>query len=153
MVLIVHTAKHFGRTSWLNYDRAFHREAATSNVQDWSFLKPDLYNYHTAAVNPQSAGIPLPPLGKQRGFRREPEGIHYRTSSASRGTEVHASAKESGVVTVTPAPCQDAQPLTDESTTSSAQTTSENTHRIANFVHAEFSPKKHFNDRIPLQYF
>ena len=113
----------------MNNDRACRREAAASNVQDWSLMKPDLYNYHTAPVNPQSAGIPSPTLGKQRGFRREPGGIHHRTSSASRGTEVRAPAKESGVVTVTPAPCPDAKLPIDESTTSSAQTTSENTHR------------------------
>ena len=149
MALIIRTAKRFGGRSWLNYDRAFRREATASNVQDWSLMKPDFYNYHTAAVNPQSAGIPLPFLSKQRGFRQEPGGIRHHTSSASRGTEARAPAKESGVVTVTPAPCPGAKPPIDESTTSSAQTPSANTHRIANFVHAELSPNKHCNDRPP----
>ena len=113
MALIIRTAKRFGGMSWLNYDRAFRREAAASNMQDWSLMKPNLYNYHTAAVNLQSSGIPSPLRGKQRRFRLEPEGIHHRTSSASRGTEVHASAKESGVVTATPAPCPGVKLPTD----------------------------------------
>lgn len=74
MALIIRTAKRFGGRSWLNYDRAFRREAAASNVQDWSSMKPDLYNYHTATVNPQSSVVPSPPQGKQRGFRPEARG-------------------------------------------------------------------------------
>ena len=87
-------------------------------------------------------------------FVENPGGIHHRTSSASRGTEARAPAKESGVVTVTPAPCPGAKPPTDESTTSSALTPSADTHRILDFVHAELSENKHCNDRPPpLQYF
>jgi hypothetical protein len=42
MALIIRTAKRFGGTAWLDYDRAFRREAAASNLQDWSVMRPDL---------------------------------------------------------------------------------------------------------------
>ena len=58
--------------------------------------------------------IPSSPRGKQRVFRQEPGGIHHRTSSASCGTEVRASAKESGVVTVTSVPFPGAKLSTDD---------------------------------------
>ena len=51
MALIVRTAKQFGETAWLDYDRAFRREAAASNLRDWSVMRPDLYNYHTALIS------------------------------------------------------------------------------------------------------
>ena len=51
MALIVRTAKQFGGTAWLDYDRAFRREAATGNLRDWSVMRPDLYNYHTALIS------------------------------------------------------------------------------------------------------
>ena len=51
MALIVRTAKQLGGTAWLDYDRAFRREAAASSLRDWSVMRPDLYNYHTALIS------------------------------------------------------------------------------------------------------
>ena len=51
MALIVRTAKRFTGTAWLDYDRAFRREAPTRNLRDWSVMRPDLYNYHTALIS------------------------------------------------------------------------------------------------------
>ena len=47
MALIIRTAKRFGGRAWLQYDRAFRREAEASFFQDWSAMTPDLYNYTT----------------------------------------------------------------------------------------------------------
>ena len=49
--LILRTSKRFGGNAWLNYDRAFRQEAATTGLQDWSGMKADLYNYHTAGAH------------------------------------------------------------------------------------------------------
>ena len=36
MALIIRTAKRFRGKAWLDYDRAFRREAAATNLRDWS---------------------------------------------------------------------------------------------------------------------
>ena len=51
MALIIRTAKRFGGKAWFHYDRAFRREAEVNNVQDWSTMRTDLYNFHTSAAN------------------------------------------------------------------------------------------------------
>ena len=43
--------KHFGGLTWLHYDRAFRQEAAASGLKDWSKMRTDLYNFHTAGGN------------------------------------------------------------------------------------------------------
>ena len=50
MALIIRTAKRFGGKAWFHYDRAFRREAEVNNVQDWSVMRTDLYNFHTSAA-------------------------------------------------------------------------------------------------------
>ena len=75
MALIIRTAKRFGGMSWLSYDRAFRSEAAASDLRDWSLMKPDLYNYHTAAVHrPTLHGTSPFSRHNPRGFRQEPRG-------------------------------------------------------------------------------
>lgn len=74
MALIIRTAKRFGGTAWQEYDRAYRREAAASNLRDWSEMRPDLFNYHTSFVNRT-----VPPRSEskqpiQRSFRNEPQG-------------------------------------------------------------------------------
>ena len=66
MALIIRTSKRFGGMAWYNYDRAYRREAAASNIRDRSMMRPDLYNYHTAVV--------LRPSSNNRPFRQEPRG-------------------------------------------------------------------------------
>ena len=66
MALIIRTSKRFGGMAWYNYDRAYRREAAASSIRDWSMMRPDLYNYHTAVV--------LRPPSNNRPFRQEPRG-------------------------------------------------------------------------------
>ena len=51
MALIIRTAKRFGGRAWFNYDRAFRREAEVNNLQDWSIMRTDLYNFYTSALN------------------------------------------------------------------------------------------------------
>ena len=72
MALIIRTAKRFGGRAWLQYDRAFRREAEASFLQDWSAMKPDLYNYYTAAHGNSSS--PLHAQTSPKRFRREPRG-------------------------------------------------------------------------------
>ena len=50
MALIIRTAKSFGGKAWFHYDRAFRREGEVNNVQDWSVMRTDLYNFHTSAA-------------------------------------------------------------------------------------------------------
>ena len=77
MALIIRTAKRFRGKAWLDYDRAFCREAAATNLRDWSVMLPDLYNYHTAVVNQYELARNAPngpnPTAK-RSFRDEPQG-------------------------------------------------------------------------------
>ena len=77
MALIIRTAKRFRGKAWLDYDRAFRREAAATNLRDWSVMRPDLYNYHTAVVNQyelarNAPNVPNPTA--KRSFRDEPQG-------------------------------------------------------------------------------
>ena len=51
MALIIRTAKRFGGKAWFHYDRAFRREAEVNNLQDWSVMRTDLYNFHTSAIH------------------------------------------------------------------------------------------------------
>ena len=51
MALIIRTAKRFGGRAWSQYDRAFRHEVEVNNLQDWSVMRTDLYNFHTAAIN------------------------------------------------------------------------------------------------------
>ena len=51
MALIIRTAKRFGGKAWFHYDRAFRREAEVNNLQDWSVMQTDLYNFHTSAIH------------------------------------------------------------------------------------------------------
>ena len=76
MALIVRTAKRFGGTAWLDYDRAFRREAAANNLRDWSVMRPDLCNYHTAliSVNRLSSNKSEANQSPQRNFRDEARG-------------------------------------------------------------------------------
>ena len=76
MALIVRTAKQFGETAWLDYDRAFRREAAASNLRDWSVMRPDLYNYHTALISVNRLGSNKSDANRspQRNFRNEARG-------------------------------------------------------------------------------
>ena len=50
MALIIRTPTRFGGKAWFHYDRAFRREAEVNNVQDWSVMRTDLYNFHTLAA-------------------------------------------------------------------------------------------------------
>ena len=77
MALIIRTAKRFRGKAWLDYDRAFCREAAATNLRDWSVMRPDLYNYHTAVVNQYelARNAPNGPNSTaKRSFRDEPQG-------------------------------------------------------------------------------
>jgi hypothetical protein len=47
----IRTAKRFDGRTWSQYDRAFRREAQVNNLQDWSVVRTDLYNFHTSAIN------------------------------------------------------------------------------------------------------
>ena len=51
MALIIRTAKRFGGKAWFHYNRAFRREAEVNNLQDWSVMRTDLYNFHTSAIH------------------------------------------------------------------------------------------------------
>ena len=51
MALIIRTAKRFGAKAWFYYDRAFRRETEVNNLQDWSIMQTDLYNFHTSAIH------------------------------------------------------------------------------------------------------
>ena len=75
MALIIRTAKRFGGLAWRNYDRAFRREAAASGLQDWSIMKADLYNYHTASGSQGGATrSSYYDTQRERGFRGEARG-------------------------------------------------------------------------------
>ena len=74
MALVIRTAKRFGGKAWLEYDRAFRREAAASSLRDWSLMRPDLYNYHTALANRTVAISNDADQSSQRSFREEPRG-------------------------------------------------------------------------------
>ena len=77
MLLILQTHAQFGGPTWYYYDEAFCKDAAAKNLQDWSSMNVELYNFHTSAssrfapvssrVAPQS---PLPhreSIGAQSG--------------------------------------------------------------------------------------
>ena len=75
MALIIRTAKRFGGMTWRSYDRAFRRDAAASNNRDWSAMRPDLDNYHTAVVHCPTIA-PSPPINGNMAFVTSPVGIH-----------------------------------------------------------------------------
>lgn len=73
-LLILWTYQQFSGRVWLNYDRAFRKNAAASWVTDWSPMNVQLYDFHAAgvtargrlgksAVLPESVGIALLLLG------------------------------------------------------------------------------------------
>jgi hypothetical protein len=74
MALIIRTAKRFGGKAWLEYDRAFRREAAANSLRDWSLMRPDLYNYHTALADRTVAISNEADQSSERSFREEPRG-------------------------------------------------------------------------------
>ena len=61
-LLILRTQAQFGGLAWLNYDEAFHRDAAARHVFDWSSMHVELYNFHTVAaqVPPSPVTCALP---------------------------------------------------------------------------------------------
>jgi hypothetical protein len=59
MMLIIRTAKRFDGRAWSQYDRAFRREAEVNNLQDWSVVRTDLYNFHTSAINRRAGPMAL----------------------------------------------------------------------------------------------
>ena len=72
--LIFRTAKRFGGKAWLEYDRAFRREAAANSLRDWSLMRLDLYNYHTALADRTVAISNEADQSSERSFREEPRG-------------------------------------------------------------------------------
>ncbi len=74
MALIIRTAKRFGGKAWLEYDRAFRREAAANSLRDWSLMRLDLYNYHTALADRTVAISNEADQSSERSFREEPRG-------------------------------------------------------------------------------
>ena len=74
MALIIRTAKRFGGKAWLEYDRAFRREAAANSLRDWSLMRPDLYNYHKALADRTVAISNEADQSSERSFREEPRG-------------------------------------------------------------------------------
>lgn len=74
MSLILRTSLRFSGNAWLNYDKAFRQEAAASGVSDWSFMRTDLYNYHTAGLaSPCPSTLP-PPFRQQTREAHEARG-------------------------------------------------------------------------------
>ena len=47
---ILHTAPHFPRPAWLDYNVAFRKDAAASGLADWSNINLDLHNFHTGSL-------------------------------------------------------------------------------------------------------
>ena len=74
----------------MNNDRAFRQEAATTGLQDWSGMKADLYNYHTAGAD--TSYIPTATHSfRTRG--REPVSSARHGKPAAPGTVVTAPAR------------------------------------------------------------
>ena len=51
MALTICTTKRFGGKAWFHYDHTFRCEAEVNNLQDWSVMRTDLYNFHTSAIH------------------------------------------------------------------------------------------------------
>lgn len=45
-LMIIHTARQFSGTAWLEYDLAFRKDAAALGLSNWSKMNLDLYNFH-----------------------------------------------------------------------------------------------------------
>jgi hypothetical protein len=93
----------------LQYDRVFRREAAANNTRDWSVMRPDLYNYHTAFVNRN------PP---QEHRFREPRGSSTSRTCCYSWNSGRAPAAGTPANIVTFAPSQIAKAITGVSNTS-----------------------------------
>ena len=80
MALVIRMAKRYSGRCWSNYDRAFHLEAAASNLRDWSQMKADLYSYHTSVDTSNKTVAP------QRAQHREPRGTAAPTEKSTAET-------------------------------------------------------------------
>ena len=50
LVCILRTSQDFGGSAWVNYDSAFHRQAAATGNRQWSRVNPSLYSICFAGV-------------------------------------------------------------------------------------------------------
>ena len=75
-LLIIQTARQSPSRAWLEYDRAFRKDAAETGASDWSKMNLDLYNFHLRSpaplANPQSSTSPPVTVSASRGYISQP---------------------------------------------------------------------------------
>jgi hypothetical protein len=84
-LLIMRTAQRFPGLGWRNYDDAFRRDAAARNLQDWSALNTELFNFHIASLqsmNVTAAG-PASSVARPSLARRPPTQVEPRGTEGS----------------------------------------------------------------------